>query len=46
MNKEIYEKPKAEVVLFDLEEVYMVTLLSANGGENSTFKLEEDAWNV
>ena len=47
MIKEIYEKPKAKLVLFDLEEVYMLELFSKNNGENLPFPVEEeDDWNV
>lgn len=47
MIKEIYEKPKAKLVLFDLEEVYMLELFSKNNGEDPPFlDDEEDDWNV
>ena len=47
MIKEIYEKPKAKLVLFDLEEVYMLELFSKNDGENFPFPDDdEDGWDV
>lgn len=37
MIKEIWEKPKAKLVLFDLEEVYMLDLWSKSEGEDDMF---------
>lgn len=42
MIKEIYEKPKSKLVLFDLEEVYMLELWSKNDGENLPFPNDDD----
>lgn len=40
--KEIYEKLQAELVLFDLEEVYMLNLESKSDGEEFPFPEDED----
>ncbi len=41
MNKEMYERPTAEVVVFDLEEVYMLQMESKSDGENPPFPMDE-----
>lgn len=49
MNKEMYEALKSELVVFDLEEVYMLTLESKNDGENKPFPGTEEGegdWDV
>lgn len=47
MIKEIYSKPKAKLVLFDMEEVYMLELLSKSDGEDKPFFPEEgEDWDV
>ena len=42
MIKEAYEKLKAKLVLFDLEEVYMLELVSKSEGED--LPLPGDEW--
>lgn len=48
MIRECYEKPESELVLFDLEEVYMLTLESKNNGDNKPFPGEDEdgEWDV
>ncbi len=41
MIKEVYEKLKAKLVLFDLEEVYMLELQSKSDGEDFPFPGDE-----
>lgn len=42
MNKEYYVKPESKLVLFDLEEVYMLDLESKSDGNNNFFGDDED----
>ena len=42
MTKEKYEKPKAKLVIFDLQEVYMLTLESKSLGEDFRFDEENE----
>lgn len=48
MIKENYNKPEAKLVLFDLEEVYMLHLYSKSDGEDKPFPDggDEDGWDV
>ena len=42
MDREFYEKPVAEVVMFDLNEVYMLATESGSNGEDGGFGWEEE----
>ena len=43
MDREFYEKPVAEVVMFDLNEVYMLATDSGSNGEDGAgFEEEEE----
>lgn len=48
MIKEKYQKPKAKPVLFDLDEVYMLELISKSDGEEKPGIPGEsgDGWEV
>lgn len=48
MIKELYEKPEAKPVIFDMNEVYMLQLWSKSDGEENFFPDdddENDGWN-
>ena len=43
----MYERPTAEMVVFDLEEVYMLQVESKNDGEDLPFPMDETQdWEV
>lgn len=42
MNGKFYEKPEAEIVLFNLDEVYMLATDSGSNGQDGDFGFEEE----